>query len=432
MTPLLIFSFLCVAIGVGMIFWHQSKIQTDPSKTGGDEDKFPNEMLSALKEYYPDVPFRYNASQDMIEPPDSYDGEHQYKFFLGNLRNRARDMGTQDRQNYIRQMIMTFTDRSDITAEELKSALYLRARTPSELILRNILLDGPEREGGTIAAVQRGDIILETVMDIDNAVRVIDQETLTEHGLNIEDAFNVAASNLLRMTPDDGDALWEKVAEHVWISKLNDDYDAARLFTFPEQMRLPFKSPATAYAPAHAILLITDRRDEDTLGRMVEFGNNAAEMHRPLSYALWGQIEAGWERLTSGERGSAIGKAALVDDNTAYAEQKNILEQIFEKKEKDIFVASVMTYQTDEGDIFTTAVLIDGHTYLPKVDQIVLQMGALNKNDTTVKLDWNRFVDILGPKYLKPVPELTPIRFEFKKPLPKAIQQQLLEAAQPL
>ncbi|MEP3889955.1 MAG: hypothetical protein ABJN69_05775 [Hellea sp.] len=432
MTSLLIFSCLCVAIGGAMVFWHQAKTKTsEPTATNG-EDGFSGEMLAALKELYPDVPFEYIQPQDMIEPIEAYDGELKYKFFLGNLRNRARDMGQKDRHDYIREMILTFTDRSEITDEELKSALYLRARTPSELHLRDILLDDLDRKDGTIAAMQRGDILLETVMDINNGVRVMDAETLKEHGLDLEEAFNLAATNLLRSTPDTTEALWEKVSKNIWISKLNDDYDAARMFTFPEHMHLPFKGQATAYAPAHAILLITDKREEETLDRMVKFGNDAAETQRLLSNALWGQTIDGWERLTSTNRSSIIWQAGFADDNMAYAEQKNLLEQVFEKKEKDIFVASVMAAQEDGGDIYTMAVFIGAHGYLPIVDYVVLTLENPPEDRDSLKLPWSRFVDIMGPDRLKAVPGLLPKRLVFEGELPEAVKQQLIAAAAPL
>ena len=428
MTPLLIVSFLCIAIGLGMVFLHNRKSETGDITAPNKPDSFAKEMLAAVTDFYPDVPFRYTPSADVIDTPDDYDGDHQYQFYLGNMRNRSRDMGRKDRAAYIREMIATFTDRSEITAQELKESLYLRARTGSELVLRNILLDSPDKTGGSVAAINRDDIILELVMDLPNGVRVIDLETLEEHDIKMDEAVNIAGNNLLRATPTEGADLWEKVSENIWISKLHDDYDAARVFTFPEHLPLPFKGLATAYAPAHAIMLITDKPDEDTLNRMVEFGNNAAEVHRPLSLALWGQTETGWKRLTSKERRSMIWQAALADDTMAYSEQKNILEQIFEKKEKDIFVASVMAAKEKDGEIFTLAVFIDGHCYMPIVDYIVLHDEA----EESFKVPWSRFIDILGPERLKAVPELTPKRLEFKGDLPSEIKHALISTSETL
>jgi hypothetical protein len=433
MSLLLIGSFLCIAIGLGIAFFSQRKSQNSPPTPTSKKDNFAAEMLSELQGLFPDAGFAYDARSDMIEPPEGYSGEHDYKIFLGNLRNRAQDMGREERHQFIREMIMTFTDRSEITAEELKANLFLRARTGTELSLRNILLASPDAKPSTPAAINRGDIILEVVMDIPNGVRMVDQETLTEHEVTLEDGVNLAATNLLRITPDSGDDLWEKIDENVWISKPHDDYDAARLFTFPEQMRLPFKGKAAAYVPSHSIVLITDKRDEATFKTMMDFGASAAETHRPLSFDIWEQVDEGWKKMTSPDRASLVYKASVESSGRAYAEQKEVLEQVFEAKEKDIFVASVMMMKnTDTGEYTTLAVFIDGHSYLPIVDYIIPQLGGAGNKEINGKIKWDRFVEILGQQYLVAVPGLEPERYEFTGSIPSEMRAELNKAGEPV
>jgi hypothetical protein len=106
MTVLLTSSLLCIAVGLIMVFFHHRKSQSSPEDKAKKNDRFAADMLSALKEFYPDTPFVYDPRSDMIEAAAGYDGPHDYKFFLGNLRNRVLEMGQEARQQYIRETMV--------------------------------------------------------------------------------------------------------------------------------------------------------------------------------------------------------------------------------------------------------------------------------------------------------------------------------------
>ncbi len=434
-TILLIVSFTCIAVGLFMLFWHNRSESRAISPHETSTDDFASDMLTALSEYYPDVPFNYDSKTDMITPSDHYEGDHQFRFFLGNLRNRTLDMGTEDRTAFIREFILSVTDSSEVTEEELKANLFLRARTPSELLMREILLNDQREKPSTVGAVQRGDLILETVLNLPLGVSMVDIETLAEHKFDLDKSINMAANNLLRVTPEKSEDIWERVDNDIWISKLNDDFDAARLISFPEEMRMPFEGPVTAFVPSHSIALITNSSDDEVLGKMVQFGISASATHRGLSRALYQQTDTGWKRLKSTDRNSAIGLADLDETLAAYGNQKEILDQVLERNEKDIFVPTIMTVtmKDESAPPQMLAVFLGHDTYLPEVDYIIPAFEDLSKEEGhTNVVDWDTFSDIVGLDNIPPVKGVKPIRYDFTEDIGDTKKTKLTEAAKPL
>jgi len=421
---------LLVLSGIALFFLRSRNTEPSEIIDSSDQDKFSLEFLTILSEIYPDVGYQYDAKSDTISRVDSISDERGYTFYLGNLRNRALEMGGKERKTYLRDTILVFTDNSEITSDELKNSLYLRARTVSEISLRNLYLNNYENPPKTPAILNRGNIAMEIVMDIPNAIRTIDLETLQQNDMDLETGLNLAATNLLKTTPQKTEDIWEKIDENIWISKLNDDYDAARLFTFPGELYLPFDGPLVIFAPAHSVALISSSQDEEILSKMVDFGTSAAETHRPLSQALWQAKAEGWVRLTSTDRTTPAGAAYFKEQLTDYLQQREILEQKFEKDNIDIFVPTIMTFENDKDEITTFAVLVDDHTYLPKVNRVVLDSENISKG--SVYVEWDDFTSIIGEKNMNPVPDLIPPRYDFDGQLTKEKKKKLLEVAEVL
>ena len=77
-----------------------------------------------------------------------------------------------------------------------------------------------------------------------------------------------------------------------------------------------------------------------------------------------------------------------------------MIEKVFEKEEKDIFVATYSAFENeDTGEICTWATWSDGiPTYLPKVDMVALGRGETDEDYETLGfVPWSQFQKIFGP-----------------------------------
>ena len=412
MNFLAIGSGILICTGLFLIFWLQRGAPTE--KTTNHEDSLVGEVRGLLNEFYPDTALTYNSETDTFEPDDENgDGP---RMFLGNLRSRTQDMSESDRLAFMRSFLGHVSQETEITPEILRESLLMRNRTPEEFSNRQIMMTPTNDEDPFESIIiAKGEMLFEPVLDLDNALQPMTVDIMRKHGFAFDEFIQLASQNLLKVTPEKTTEHWELIAENIWISKLNDDYDAARLFLFPEQLSLPIEGPLIAYAPSHAICLITGQTDSETLRQMIELGNQSSETHRPLSQALWQQTEAGWSRMQSNDRNSVEGRAYLIETLNAYDDQQSSLTQYFEKTDQDIHVSKIITRSHEkvkDGPIIETlSVFIGQGSYLPKTDFVVLSFDENLKEGDLSEIGWDKFIEIIGKENLRPHPDYLPVRF---------------------
>jgi len=356
--------------------------------------------------------------------------------FLGNLRNRTQDMSKADRVAFLQTFFGHLTEQTELTPDILRKNLLIRNRTSEEFSQRQIIMNQGNKTNEDPfepIIIAKGEMLFEPVLDLDNAVQPMNVQTMREHSFAFDEFIQIATQNLLKITPKDKDSHWELIADNIWISKIQDDYDSARLFLFPDKISLPVQGDLIAYAPSHAVCLLTTSTDDATLKHMIELGNQSSETHRQLSLALWQQTDKGWARMTAEDRNSAIGRAALIESVTAYNDQKNILDQHFEKMQEDVHVAKVIAVSKENAEgpplIKTLSVFIGQGSYLPKTDVVVLSFDEKPKDDTMLEVEWNEFVEIIGKGNLGPHPDYKPARYIYSGELSQATIDKLVSSA---
>ncbi len=429
-----ILSAILLIIGLALIYLLTRKTpQSQPVSSAGDA--FAKEVKAVLHDVYPNTAFIYDEANDTYSPVSmNEDDEAPFlNIFLGNLRNRTLELGQADRDAYIRNFLNQVIQSEEVTAETLRETLLMRNRTPEEFSLRQLIMTPDDGEYPfEPIIIAKGEMLFEPVLNLENAVSSVNVKTMREHGFAFDELIQIAGQNLLGLTPDTAADHWEKLEGDIWISKLNDDFDAARVFLFPEQLKFPFAGSPIVFAPSHAICLITSHTDEATLARMIELGKASAETHRPLSHALWHQTDDGWRRMESEDRNSTVGRARLVETLTAYEDQKNSLEQHFEKTKQDIHVAAVIATSDDTDPkvpiIKTQAVFIGVGSYLPKTDFIILGFEAMSDSKPIDQVNWDTLVEVLDDKF-QPHPDYLPERYICSGALTKAEIKALRAAA---
>lgn len=371
------------------------------------------EVIAESEKRYPKDKFTYDESMNTVVSA----GGDGAQTFLGNIFNVVKDMSPDERQAYIEDFFNAVVQTSDdLTLETLNAYLMTRVRTSSEIGLRNLTLDGRGSDKDFFT-IRVGSLLFDLTVDYGTTIQTPTKSTLTDVGGGDEAVLNLALQNLKNISDD---SPWESLAPHIWASKYEDDYDAARLICLYPEYRLPdgVESPVV-YMPSHNVCLIADSDDPETLKLLVEKGDGLAGEARKLSSALWHNVGSGWEVLDL-DKGhpsyELVRRRALMEVHSFYTEQKALLENIFEKESQDIFVASVLLYEEQEDEsIFSCSVLSFGvDTLLPKTEKVgIVDPDKPEKTRFLGMLGWDEFVALIGPDKLTPYGSLDPVRYDF-------------------
>lgn len=430
MKFLIILVVLVLLLGIYFVF---NKLEAKTSGQTLSKEAFIEEVRKALQQQFPNEQYNYDAKEDSFileEECKNKESDALTLLSLVNLYNHSKEMEPERRKEYIHN-ILTASTNNNLTKEQIEQNIRFRVRTAEELSLRSYYL--PESEQSRKAAVKNiGNLILELVLDDPDSVRLLYQDDLKKQLVSLESAFILAENAVKETVVKD---LWEPVGKHVWLSRLADDYDSARMVTLYPNLQLPFKGNPIAFFPSHASCLITDRNDEKTLQELMQTGEQLSADQRPLSYLLWEYKDNGWYPYYP-DKDNSPGVYELLQTKyiqvslNDYNEQKNALDQYLEKQGKDIFVASLSAYNHEKYGTFSLGVLTVGvQTYLPKSDRISLfQVTGNNEGDDYGPYAWDDVVKVLGKERFKQIENMLPVRYDFTDGITKAELQKVVKA----
>lgn len=165
----------------------------------------------------------------------------------------------------------------------------------------------------------------------------------------------------------------EKIG-HVFRSRSNDSYDAARIL-FHEVIRtLPLKGAPVVLVPDRDCLVIAGADDVEGLSQLAATGHvRIEEGVRLISGTPWILRGSNWEEFESPDQTrAAFAHLTRLFDAINYGKQTRFLREQGEHRD-DVFVADVEVFKTgpDRYETFSCLPSV-GQTLLPRVDNVVL------------------------------------------------------------
>ncbi len=150
--------------------------------------------------------------------------------------------------------------------------------------------------------------------------------------------------------------------------------------------------------PQPNILLVAGSEDDAALLNMTEIAAVELQGARPMTGIASRLTGTQWsEWAPAPDRPVAAAFRRLARDAVArdYAEQKGLLEKLYEKTHVDLFVATAMLIQDDKThDVFTACVWSDGvNALLPRTDIVAFQAAWITK---PTLIEWQKVVDAFG------------------------------------
>jgi len=147
-------------------------------------------------------------------------------------------MGAADRKEFLINFLQQATQNTEITAELVKEKMVMRCRTQEEFARREFQLNLKTDNKFEPLILSKGEMQFEPVLDFNDSVMAMNSENMRDTGFKYDEFIQLAGQNLLNATPQNSSEHWEKLEDHIWISQLNDDFDAARVFLFPEHISI--------------------------------------------------------------------------------------------------------------------------------------------------------------------------------------------------
>jgi hypothetical protein len=187
------------------------------------------------------------------------------------------------------------------------------------------------------------------------------------------------------------------IDDRVFASATGDNYDASRLLLLDLIGELKVQGDPVAVVPNRDTLLITGADDEQGLDIVAELAEQALERPRPMN-ALPLRFRGGeWVNWRLPEGHPAAPKFLRLELRSLageYAEQKAVLERLFEKQGIDRFVASYSVAEKEGAGLFSYCVWAESvEALLPRTTCVFF----INESQEIVAANsWERVAAIVG------------------------------------
>ena len=351
--------------------------------------------------------------------------------YLGNLFHEYTQAPRAERPAVLRKFVLgNAIEAAEMpdTYEAAKSRLLPIVRTAADEAmgllsaqrLSSTRDDNPARLASRPLA---GPLIVGLAFDTPNAIRRIDTRQLESWQVDFERVLDDALQNL-RGLPEHGG--WQHIAAGVWRGAWGDSYEPSRIL-LPDLIRRLDVADPVALMPVRNALLVCSARNEEGLAVMAALAKAAIESEpRWLSLTPLALVGERWEVFTPpASCARAFAELALHDLAQSYAGQKDLLDDLHQRRGADIFVASATGVEKD-GQLMTYSVWTEGvDTLLPRTDLVVLSRLKDGQLGQTIFVPWDAAVAMLS-ELMEPTDHV-PARFRARQ-FPDAQQWSALAA----
>ena len=351
--------------------------------------------------------------------------------YLGNLFHEYTQAPRAERPAVLRKFVLgNAIEAAEMpdTYEAAKSRLLPIVRTAADEAmgllsaqrLSSTRDDNPARLASRPLA---GPLIVGLAFDTPNAIRRIDTRQLESWQVDFERVLDDALQNL-RGLPEHGG--WQQIAAGVWRGAWGDSYEPSRIL-LPDLIRRLDVADPVALMPVRNALLVCSARNEEGLAVMAALAKAAIESEpRWLSLTPLALVGERWEVFTPpASCARAFAELALHDLAQSYAGQKDLLDDLHQRRGADIFVASATGVEKD-GQLMTYSVWTEGvDTLLPRTDLVVLSRLKDGQLGQTIFVPWDAAVAMLS-ELMEPTDHV-PARFRARQ-FPDAQQWSALAA----
>ena len=336
---------------------------------------------------------------------------------LTNLHKQYCDAARADRPRFLEMCMAILRDTSlpqrfeDVRANLLPA---VRARSYAESLRLSARFAGTALPGTSTAPLGE-DVVTVIAVDDADSMSIVTAAQLDAWGVSFEAALDVALDNL-RAILGGG---FVRSPDGVMVGDWNDAYDSSRLLLSDVIHRAGISDPV-AMIPTRDSILLAPAGDRRALLAMLALASTASqEQGRTVSAAMYHFRNSSAEPYAPEDEEVARGLARLRQRYLAedYAEQKTLLDDLHEKHDIDLFVASFMLAQDKharhEFSLCTWSEGVDA--LLPKSDRIALvRFNDQGEAQRAGMYDWDT-VSAFAGHLMTPEPDTYPLRYRVRQ-----------------
>jgi uncharacterized protein YtpQ (UPF0354 family) len=375
------------------------------------QDDFAALVMRRAKVVAPHPSTRYDAGAFQIHF-DSADGGP----IVMNLHNAFHDALRAPRKQRI-DIVDTYlanltADHSEKSAEDSLAMLMPVVRDAAmfaSVTLSARLSDDASAATSLILRHFADDLSVALVLDSEHATTTVNSKSLASWGLDDEAAFARALSNLRDRTSDAG------MERHggIWISTWHDVYDASRALLTDMIHRLSVHGEPVAVIPSRNHLFVTGSLDDEGIANIASLAADVLEGEtRPLSGQLIVLRNGAWTPFKGNVPPDTARRLNLARYKRlvgTYADQKELLEKVYEKELIAHFVATYDAFEMTDTKQFVGSAqwTRDVETLLPRCDVLWLYCDRRNE---VLHIEWDEAAAYI-PELATPVEDLQPPRY---------------------
>lgn len=380
-------------------------------------DKFARQLTTALKRA--GDPRKATYYREKFQIRFTSEGQEAGVANLRNFYDEHCRVPRSERSKHLRHIVrglLTYLKDVPVDFEDARPDLrpIVRGRSYFEFLRLQSEIEGHETPD--IPSHDIGDhLSVALVYDLPESMQSINREQLDGWDVSYYEALEIARQNL-----EETEFAIASVGDKLYISATGDNYDASRLLLTDVIGRLDLQGRPVVAVPNRDTLVIAGDEDEEGLALLADFTEQALKAPRPMS-GIPMVLEAGeWRTWMVEPDHPQYGRFRLLELKSLggeYAEQKELLDTLHERRGTSLFVASFSAVEKEGGDVFSYCLWSEGvDALLPRTQKIMFfgegQTGLCGGN-------WDRVAKIVGD-LLEPV-DIYPPRYRVRR-FPDAAQ----------
>jgi hypothetical protein len=257
-----------------------------------------------------------------------------------------------------------------------------------------------------------GGLVVGLAYDTERNITSINRDFFEKWGVSLEEAFKVAKENLWEKTDPNRLAGQGGVYRGEWA----DSYDSSRILLTELIYRLSVDGDPVAFVPNRDLLWVTGTNNSAGLAALLKGGlESHFKMGHPLSPDLYVLVDGTWKVHVPEDKSlrEMWMKIKRQRDAIDYSQQQKLLNEIHEKEDIDIFVASYKIYERKDGFAYSACVWTNGiDSSLPRSENIAFMADIENPDYFVVP--WEAATSVVGD-LLELEPDLAPVRYRARQ-----------------
>jgi hypothetical protein len=369
------------------------------------KDRFAQMIKNAIEKAGEKGPILYDSERFCLNT----EGERQHTLNLTNAYNEYCGASKDQKPVVVRNFVQTWFSHRKEMPDDFESAKHdllpgIRNRMVFEHTAMKMKIDAHKGFNWPYRPLAEF-LGIGLIYDLPSSMVQLQQHHLDRWNTTFEEAYEVGCENLRAITKH----TLNEVTAGVWMSPWRDNYDPSRMLLLDFVRHHQVLGDPVVMIPNRDTLLLTGSNCLAGLAKLAELAESAYDHPRPLSliaFRLTNEDE--WLPFLPGPEHPQYRQFRLFQVKSFgsdYEDQKAALDELHQKTEKDIFVASYSATQNQEtGEIRSYCVWSKGVVaFLPKTDYIYFYQPKDDENgDVVASVPWANAEAVLGDR-IKPV-----------------------------